>query len=121
MDALPSSVRSLTEPLSLPDQRSLQKTKPTVNISAVTESVDNKSADNNNTQEIAAAVDGINYFFDQVNRELRFERSDTGGKIVIQVLNQKTGELIRQIPSEAILKISQDLDKISGLLFKDTA
>jgi len=79
------------------------------------------TANSNNSHDVAAAVTGANRFFEQANRELRFERSDVGNSVVVQVMDRKTGEVLRQFPSEQMLQISKDLEKISGLLFKDSA
>lgn len=135
MDSLQLNIRGSTEPSPLPDKQNLPKSPPTVNpnASALTASVDTtadalNSVDNilhkqppNNTHVIAAAMNSANHFFEQINRELRFERSDTGGKMVAQVIDQNTGKVLRQFPTEQMLQISKDLEKISGLLFKDSA
>lgn len=134
MDSLQLNIRGGTEPSPLPDKQNLPKSPPTVNPNASTliASVDTadtlNSVDNilhkqpaNNTHVITAAMNSANHFFEQINRELRFERSDTGGKMVAQVIDQNTGKVLRQFPTEQMLQISKDLEKISGLLFKDSA
>lgn len=75
----------------------------------------------NKPKELQDAVDNANRFFEQVSRELRFQRSETTDTLVVQIVDQKTGEVIRQVPSEEMLKISKELEKISGLLFKGKA
>lgn len=134
MDSLQLNIRGGTEPSPLPDKQNLPKSPLTVNpnASVLTASVDTadtlNSVDNishkqpvNNTHAIAAAMNSANHFFEQINRELRFERSDTGGKMVAQVIDQNTGKVLRQFPTEQMLQISKDLERISGLLFKDSA
>ena len=50
-----------------------------------------------------------------------FEMRDDHGKIVIKVVNQESGELIRQIPSEEVLRIAAHLHEVSGLLVREQA
>ena len=132
MDALSLNIRVSTEPSSLPDSRALavpvaeqNLAVPSVATAVKTEQALHKQSSGVNARDISADIKGAmsnaNHFFQQVNRELRFQRSETDGKMVVQVFDQKTGEVIRQFPSEEMLKISKDLEKISGLLFRDSA
>ncbi len=134
MDTLPLSIQGITGSPPLPDKPSMPESLPTIGInasnpSAVVTAIGNANNDpshkstvnSNNSHDVAAAVIGANRFFEQANRELRFERSDTGNAVVVQVMDRKTGEVLRQFPSEQMLQISKDLEKISGLLFKDSA
>lgn len=136
MDALKSNIRSFVEPV-LPDKRGLPETSSIVslngnspaNIASAASSGkldQNQLASDDNTKQpspadVEGAVKNANHFLEQISRELRFERSETDGKMVVQVKDQKTGEVIRQFPSEEMLKISKDLEKMTGLLFKDSA
>lgn len=45
---------------------------------------------------------------------------DTGIQ-VIKVVDTKTDEVIRQIPSEEIIELAKTLDKLHGLLIHQTA
>lgn len=128
MDALTSNIRTFAQPSSLPDKRSLPESPSTTGVSANAPSdiaAKPVSNDGNNAQQTSAdievAVKTANHFLEQISRELRFERSETGGKIVVQVTDQKTGAVIRQFPSEVMLKLSEDLEKMTGLLFRDSA
>lgn len=140
MDALTSNIRVFTGTSSLPDKPSLPESASVsvVNANAPSDivatsgkvennSLNNKTpSDDDNSKkhtpaEIEGAVKGANYFLEQISRELRFERSESDGKMVVQVKDQKTGTVIRQFPSEEMIQISKDLEKMSGLLFKDSA
>lgn len=45
-----------------------------------------------------------------VGRALQFRVDEGSGRVVVSVRDPSTGELIRQIPSEAALRIAQGLD-----------
>ena len=49
---------------------------------------------------------------------LMFQVDGKGGTVV-KVLDRKTGEVIRQIPAENMVKIQQKLEELRGILFDD--
>jgi flagellar protein FlaG len=57
----------------------------------------------------------------QFASNLRFSLDRDTGKTVIKILDSETNEVIRQIPSEELLAISRNLDRIEGLLLKQQA
>jgi len=52
---------------------------------------------------------------------LEFSVDDESGRTVVKVLDSQTNEVIRQIPSEEMLAIARNLDRIEGLLLRQTA
>lgn len=54
--------------------------------------------------------------------ELHFSVDKESGKSVVKIMDPSTKEVIRQIPSEEMLKLSQSIDKFQqGLLLNGTA
>ena len=54
---------------------------------------------------------------EDLNKGIRFSISKDTGDIVVQVVNRKTNELIRQIPPEELVKLRTKLKEICGILF----
>ena len=52
---------------------------------------------------------------------LLFSLDKDTGKTVIKIVDSQTNEVIRQIPSEELLAISRNLDRVEGLLLKQQA
>jgi flagellar protein FlaG len=48
--------------------------------------------------------------------ELRYGRDETTRKLVVQVVDGATGEVLRQIPPEEVLAIARGLDRMQGVL-----
>ena len=76
------------------------------------------------TQEIRAAVEGLSDFASTTNRQLNFSIDEGSDKQVVKVTDAESGEVIRQIPSEEILRLSErlrelqsDLGATVGILF----
>jgi uncharacterized FlaG/YvyC family protein len=47
------------------------------------------------------------------NRSLGFIRNPDSQRPVIQIMNRETGEVIDQIPSEAVLQMAAELDQLA--------
>jgi len=64
-------------------------------------------------EQLKQAADTINQVMRQSNPSLEFEFSVDAGtkKPVVRVVDTTTGELIRQIPSEATLAIAHSIDQ----------
>lgn len=75
--------------------------------------------------ELEAAVANLNDRVQQVQRDLLFSVDDSSGRTVVRVVNAETEEVVRQIPSEEVLRISRNiqdqLDDGSGLIFETSA
>lgn len=67
------------------------------------------------------AVSGIREFVQATQRNLDFSIDDSTGKVVVKVIATDSGEVIRQIPSEAALKLAQNLSDVSSVLFDSKA
>ena len=72
-------------------------------------------------QPIVSAVKNINEFFQTVRRTLEFSLNEDTGRMVIQIKDAQTHEVIRQIPAEDVIQLSKRLDEFSGLLFREKA
>ncbi len=73
------------------------------------------------SKEIEKAVTRINDYVQNIQRKLHFSIDEESGKTVIKVIDSSTDELIRQIPSEKLLAVSQALEEFSGLLLEAKA
>ena len=45
---------------------------------------------------------------------------DMNNQVIVEITNRQTDELIRQIPSEEMLKIMEKMEELSGLIFDST-
>jgi flagellar protein FlaG len=67
------------------------------------------------------AVKAANEAVKTIKSELSFSVDDDTGKTVVRVVEKQTGTLIRQIPSQEMLEIAQALDRLQGLLVRNSA
>lgn len=73
------------------------------------------------TEKVKSAVKEIEKFLASNRRNLEFSTDEESGKIVVKVIASETGELVRQIPSEEVLKIANSLSDVNSLLFNAKA
>jgi flagellar protein FlaG len=70
---------------------------------------------------VKEAVDAANEAVSAIKSELDFRVDERTGKTVVRVVEKQTGTLIRQIPSQEMLEIAQALDRLQGLLIRNSA
>ena len=58
------------------------------------------------------AVDVVNQALALEQRSLNFSIDEGSGRSVIKVYDYKTEELIKQIPSEELLRVAQDIKRL---------
>jgi len=74
------------------------------------------------TREVVAkAAADIQQFVQSMGRNLSFSVDESTGYHVVKVVNPNTGELVRQLPSEELLKISRDFQRLNNVLVSQRA
>lgn len=74
------------------------------------------------TREVVAkAAQQIQSFVQSMGRNLNFSVDSTTGYHVVRVTNPDTGEMIRQLPSEELLRIAQSFAQINSALVNQKA
>ena len=70
---------------------------------------------------VAKAAAELQNFVQSMGRNLSFSVDETTGYHVVRVVNPNTGELVRQLPSEELLKISRDFQRLNNVLVSQKA
>ncbi|MND30695.1 flagellar protein FlaG [compost metagenome] len=87
--------------------------------SAQAQALEKKRAEDR--EPVEAAASSIQEFVQTIRRNLNFNVDDRSGRVVVQVTDSESGEVIRQIPSEDALKLAESLSEMRSLLFKAEA
>lgn len=69
--------------------------------------------------KLDALVNRANDLVQNIRRELRFTLEEDSGKTVVKVIDSETGEVIRQFPSDELLKLAKSLEQAGGILIKE--
>jgi len=62
-------------------------------------------------------VNRLNSAVQSIERELQFKVDEKSGDTIITVLDSNTEEVIRQIPTEEVLAIRENIESLKGIIF----
>lgn len=71
-----------------------------------------QAAENREIVKAVQAVNGTEMFGDE--SQLVFQRDPESHRMVVRLVNRKTGEVIAQIPPEYVLRLAEDLKPKTG-------
>ena len=71
-------------------------------------------------ENIQEAIDRLNQQLKANGRDLSFQMDEEINRPIITVRNIETGEVVRQIPSEEIVRMAHSLEEGKGLLFNES-
>ena len=66
--------------------------------------------------DVERAVERLNELMTRTQRSLRFQVDEGSGRTIITVINEKTKEIVRQIPPEEVLAVSRSLETLGSLI-----
>ncbi len=71
-----------------------------------------------NAKEAKEMAEVLNEYMDDLQTHLGFSvREDLGSQVIVEIRNRKTNDLIKQIPSEELVKIMENMKELSGIIF----
>lgn len=70
-------------------------------------------------ERLQVAIETLNAAVKKVPTALSFSRDESSNRFVVQVTDTDTGEVIRSLPGDAVLRMSRQLDSLKGVLFDD--
>jgi flagellar protein FlaG len=68
-------------------------------------------------KRIEEAVRRLNEQMKETQTKLGFSVDNQTDRLIVKVTNKETGELVRQIPAEAVVKVAQSIESLKGVLF----
>ncbi|WP_306396244.1 flagellar protein FlaG [Telluria beijingensis] len=72
-------------------------------------------------EEVSAAVKKLNESMPPSAQSLEFEIDEESKEVVVKIIDQSTREVVRQMPSKEALEMAKAIDKLQGLLIRQTA
>jgi len=77
----------------------------------VAKSAKPEEAKEDGRESLSQAVSQLNDFVQNVQRDLQFEVDNEKGQTIVKVVDQRTHEVIRQIPDEVALRLAENLQQ----------
>lgn len=72
-------------------------------------------------EQVTKAVQDINNAIQATSQGLEFSVDKSAHEVIVKLIDQQTKQVLRQIPTQEALEIAKSLDKLQGLLIKQTA
>ncbi|VVP23733.1 flagellar protein FlaG [Pseudomonas fluorescens] len=95
--------------------------KPRAEPAKVVDAKDVRKTNQTEQDKLKMAVQEIEKFVQSVKRNLEFSIDEPSGQVVVKVIASESGEVVRQIPNEEVLKLANSLNDASSLLFSAKA
>ena len=112
------ATESVRRPPASPEVTLIQ---PTQSISASGESEQAVNENQNIETEVTKAISQIQIMMDLRNRSVSFTRDQETGADIIKVIDDNTGDTIRQLPSEELLTFMKNLTRMLGTFLDEKA
>jgi flagellar protein FlaG len=71
-------------------------------------------------KNIREAIDRLNQQLKANGRDLSFQMDEAIDRTIITVRNIETGEVVRQIPNEEVIRMAHSIEEGKGLLFNES-
>lgn len=98
--------------------RARATTNTTGRLESAAKSMQEKPQVSGAGESLNEVVSGLNEMVQNLHRNLHFSVDDHSGDTVIKVIDSQTDEVVRQIPSEEIMKLRQRMKDAAGALFQ---
>ena len=72
-------------------------------------------------ENLKQAVNMLNQQAQQTNRGLGFRMDEVLNAPVVTVTSAQTGEVVRQIPNEVVIRVAHNIEKVKGMFFNGKA
>lgn len=91
--------------------------KPEADVQGVTD----VKLDKPDVKQVQHSLDDINKVMAGFAISVQFQIDPDYKELIVKVVDQETGKLIRQMPTEDVVKMSKAMDNLKGLLFAQSA
>jgi len=72
-------------------------------------------------KSVEEAVSILNQQLKQTNRGLGFRMDKVLNAPVVTVVSERTGEVVRQIPNEVVIRVAHNIERMKGFFFNSNA
>jgi flagellar protein FlaG len=114
------SIRGVTHPTLVSSEAAVPPAS-TRTAAVETVSAASPSPQVNAVTRLPEALENINKMLQTISPGVEFTVDDENNRTIIKVVDQENKQVLRQIPSEEAIAIANALDKLQGLLIKQTA
>ncbi|MBN2061390.1 MAG: flagellar protein FlaG [Deltaproteobacteria bacterium] len=71
--------------------------------------------------KIARIAEAMDKYINSVQKDLHITFHNSTGKVLVKVISEENGKVIREIPAEELLDLAAKLEEMTGALFNENA
>lgn len=101
--------------------RAIERTAPADRASEASGGTRAAGQPPDDAQPLEEVVSDLNNLVHELHRELQFSVDHESGDTVVKVVDRETDEVVRQIPSEEVVRLRKRLQEAAGVIFQDSA
>ncbi len=79
--------------------------------------VETEVAEALSTENVEKALETTNAALQSANNSLRFQMDKSLKHPIVSVVDENSGEVLRQFPSEEMVRVSRNIDSLRGVIF----
>jgi flagellar protein FlaG len=88
-----------------------------INIYAVNTEKRSKEVKKATNEKIARITELMDSYVRSIQKDIKIQVNSDTGDILVKVISEETGKVIREIPSQEMLALAARMEEISGVLF----
>ncbi len=88
-----------------------------INFHAVNTGKRSKEVKRATDEKIARITELMDNYVRSIQKDIKIQVNSDTGDILVKVISEETGKVIREIPSEEMLALAARMEEISGVLF----
>jgi flagellar protein FlaG len=69
--------------------------------------------------QLKETIESLNIKIEMKSSNLSFSVDEISDRVMVTVVDDKTGERIRQVPAEAIIKVAHNMEALKGVIFDE--
>ncbi len=120
MDIFSSTSKQVESMVSAPKMNAPTQTRQVENSHQIAKSAeDNNKNQQTNKKELGAAIDKLNKDMEVLDTNVKFGFNDKINTMFVDVMEKSTGKMIRKIPTEEAMALSEKMREIVGTIFDE--
>ena len=122
MNITPINTMPQTLPISYSNENATKVVKTNTPSTPSTENVKNvQNTSIPSVGQLDKAIEKVKTYVESFNNNIEYSVNKDTDQVVVKIIDKSTKEVLRQIPSEEMLALAEQLDKITGLFLKQKA
>jgi len=101
--------------------RADSQTATTVTSSAIKQNASISETTKPTREAIEVAAQQIQHFVSSMERQVHIAKDDLTGYISVQIINPSTGEVIRTLPSDELMRIARSFEQLGNVMVHQKA